>query len=40
MLFDPPSSGTLLQAMKENAAELEWRLNTKVDRGYSEKGGN
>lgn len=33
MLFDPPSSATLLQAMKENAAELEWRLNTKVDRG-------
>jgi len=31
--FDPPSSGTLMEAMKEQIAELEWRLNTKVDRG-------
>lgn len=33
LLFDPPSSGTLMQAMKEQIAEIEWRLNTKVDRG-------
>ena len=37
LLFDPPSSGTLMQAMKEQAAELEWRLNTKVDRAYREE---
>lgn len=33
LLFDPPASGTLMQALKEQIAELEWRLNTKVDRG-------
>lgn len=25
ILFDPPTSSTLLQALKESAAELEWR---------------
>lgn len=35
LLFDPPTSGTLMQAMKEQIAEMEWRLNTKVDRGVS-----
>ena len=37
MLFDPSGSATLMEAMKEQAAELEWRLNTKVDKGYIEK---
>lgn len=36
LLFDPPSSSTLYQAMTEQAAELEWRINCKVDRGYRE----
>ena len=34
LLFDPPSSGTLYEAMKANADELEWRINCKVDRAY------
>lgn len=34
LMFDPPSSGTLYEAMKANADELEWRLNTKVDRAF------
>lgn len=33
LYFDPPSSGTLMQAMKEQADELEWRINCHVDRG-------
>ena len=36
LLFDPPSSSTLHQAMTEQAAELEWRINCKVDRGRTE----
>lgn len=31
MMFDPPSSSFVLNAMKEQAAELEWRLNIEVD---------
>ena len=27
MVFDPPASGTIMNAMKESIAELEWRLN-------------
>lgn len=37
LMFDPPSSSTLFQAMKEHADELEWRINVKVDRGYREE---
>ena len=33
LYFDPPSSGTLMQAMKEQSDELEWRINCHVDRG-------
>lgn len=31
MMFDPPSSSFVLTAMKEQASELEWRLNIEVD---------
>lgn len=36
LLFDPPTSSTVLQAVKEQAAELEWRLNVEVDPGKKE----
>ena len=29
--FDPPTSGSVMQAMKELIAEYEWRLNVAVD---------
>lgn len=32
MLFDPPTSSFVLEAMKNQAAELEWRLNAQVDK--------
>ena len=35
MLFDPPSSSSVLDAMKEQIAEYEWRLNVEVDGGDS-----
>lgn len=31
MVFDPPSNSTLYNACKEQAAELEWRLNIEAD---------
>jgi len=31
LLFDPPSSSFVLEAMKEQAKELEWRLNVQVE---------
>lgn len=31
MLFDPPTNGTVMSAVKESIAELEWRLNVHVD---------
>lgn len=31
MVFDPPTSSILAQAINENIAELGWRLNTKVE---------
>lgn len=30
-LFDPPTSSAVLEAMKANIAELEWRLNVLCD---------
>ena len=39
LYFDPPSSGTLMQAMKEQADELEWRINCHVDRGVLQTEG-
>ncbi len=29
MLFDPPANSTVLEAMKQSAAEYEWRLSVK-----------
>lgn len=31
LIWDPPTSGTVMQAMKELIAEYEWRLNVVVD---------
>ena len=31
LIFDPPMSGTVMQATKDLIAELEWRLNVTVD---------
>lgn len=33
LMFDPPQSSALLQALKESIAEFEWRLNIAVDPG-------
>lgn len=31
MIFDPPTSSALMEAMKENIKELEWTLNFEAD---------
>lgn len=31
LIFDPPSSSFVLESMKNNIAELEWRLNVQAD---------
>lgn len=31
MLFDPPSNGTIANAINQTIAEFEWRLNIAVD---------
>lgn len=31
LMFDPPTNGTTMQAIKDLIAELEWRLNVTVD---------
>ncbi len=33
LAFDPPSTGSLMEALKAQIAELEWRLNVQVDPG-------
>lgn len=38
VLFDPPQNGTLMQALKDNIAELEWRLNSEVDPAFHSEG--
>lgn len=39
--FDPPSNGAILETIKAQIAELEWRLNVSVDPAYTfEKGEN
>lgn len=35
LLFDPPSSSFVLDAMKQQLNEAEWRINVQVDRGES-----
>ncbi len=31
LYFDPPTNSSLLEAMKQHAAELEWRLNVRAE---------
>ena len=31
MLFDPPTSGSVAQAIKDQIAECEWRLQVQID---------
>lgn len=31
LLFDPPQSGSVIELMKAQIAEYEWRLNVRVD---------
>ena len=31
LVFDPPQSSAAMEAIKQNIAELEWRLNVTVD---------
>lgn len=31
LTFDPPSNGSVMDAMKNTISELEWRLNVRVD---------
>lgn len=31
LMFDPPTSGTLVEVMNKQIAEFEWRLNVAVD---------
>lgn len=35
MMFDPPTIGSVAEAMNKNISELEWRLNVTVDPGNS-----
>ena len=35
MMFDPPTIGSVAEAMNKNISELEWRLNATVDPGDS-----
>lgn len=36
LLFDPPSSSAVMEAMKQQIAELEWRLNVASETKKSE----
>lgn len=36
LLFDPPSNSSVAEAFKEQAAELEWRLNVQCDETWIE----
>ena len=40
LVFDPPQSSALEQALKQEVAEYEWRLNIKVDDYHVEEGSN
>lgn len=33
MMFDPPTGGAVMEALKNTIAEQEWRLNVQVDPG-------
>lgn len=32
LMFDPPTSSFVLEAMKEQAQEMEWRLNVQIEK--------
>lgn len=34
LVFDPPQNSTILNALKEECKEIEWRLNVAVDPGW------
>ena len=36
MVFDPPASSAVMEAMKEQIRELEWRLNVQVENNKEE----
>lgn len=36
MIFDPPQSSVLMNTLKEESKELEWRLNCEVDPGMNQ----
>lgn len=36
MVFDPPTSSFVLEAMNRQAQEYEFRLNVEVDKGFTE----
>lgn len=36
LLFDPPSTSFVLEAIKEQIAEFEWRLNSQVEGAFDE----
>lgn len=36
LVFDPPTSSFVLEAMKQTAAELEWRLNVHAEGAFDE----
>ena len=40
LIFDPPQSSSLDQALRQEIAEYEWRLNIKVDDYHVEEGGD
>ena len=31
LLFDPPSNGSVMEAMNKQCEELEWRMNSRID---------
>lgn len=39
LIFDPPASSTIIEAMNRTISELEWRLNAQVDyaKSFEEK---
>ena len=38
LVFDPPSNASLFEALKRQADELEWRINTEVETITQEEG--
>lgn len=40
MLFDPPASSVVADAINSRINELEWRLNVQAERDYNKTGGS